>query len=99
MSRDKKNIKEGGFLHDLVSKTQLPCDLLSGEFRLELRGRRELYICGCKKIIEYNEQSIIVRTKAFDVCIEGCELVCASFHCSGIVIEGYIKGIRLENFE
>lgn len=83
----------------VVSKTQLPCDLLEGEFRLEMRGRRELYIFGGKKILKYSEEEMVIRAKVFDVFIGGEKLVCASFHQSGIVIKGLIKKIELENFE
>ncbi len=90
--------KDNNFLQSLAAKTSLPCDLLEGEFRLELRGSREMYICGCKKILEYSEERIVIRAKLFNVVIEGHELECASFHCSGIVVEGSIKSIDLESF-
>ncbi len=83
----------------VVSKTQLPCDLLEGEFRLEMRGRRELYIFGGKRILKYSDNEMVIRAKAFDVFIGGERLTCASYHQSGIVIKGTVKSIELENFE
>lgn len=98
MSRDKKSAPND-FLSTVAKKTSLPCDLLQGEFRLELRGRSEMYLCGCKKILKYSEEEMIIRTHGFDLVVQGEGLVCASFHCSGIVIEGNIQSIKLENFE
>ncbi len=97
MSQENKNEKENKFLSVIASKTHFPCDLAAGEFRLELRGRSELYICGCKKILKYGEDEMVIRAKSFDVVISGDKLSCASFHCSGVVVEGDIKNICLES--
>ena len=99
MNQDSKKTRCEGLIRAVVSKAQLPCDLLGGEFRLELRGRRELYICGCRRILKYSEEQMIFHTRAFDVCIDGKNMSCASFHCSGILVEGLINNIRLENFQ
>lgn len=98
MSRDK-NSAQNNFWKTVAEKTNLPCDLLEGEFRLELRGRGEMYLCGCKKILKYSEEEMVIRARTFDVVVQGEKLICASFHCSGIVIEGNIQSIKLENFE
>ena len=98
MSTDSKKTGNNIF-RVVVSKTQLPCDLLEGEFRLEMRGRRELYIFGGKRILKYSDSEMVIRAKVFDVIICGDKLTCASFHQSGIVIKGLVKSIELENFE
>ncbi len=98
MSTDSKKTPNNIF-RVVVSKTQLPCDLLEGEFRLEMRGRRELYIFGGKRILKYSDNEMVIRAKVFDVFIGGEKLTCASFHQSGIVIKGIVKSIELENFE
>ena len=99
MNQDSKKTRCEGLIRAVVSKAQLPCDLLGGEFRLELRGRRELYICGCRRILKYSEEEMVIRAKAFDVFIEGERLVCASYHYSGITVTGLVKNIKLECFE
>ena len=99
MSEERKKAADGNVFRAVISKTQLPCDLLEGEFRLEMRGRRELYICGCRRILKYSEQEMVIRARAFDVFVEGERLVCASYHYSGITINGLVKNIRLEGFE
>ena len=94
-TRDKKS-QSYGIVRRVCSKTELPCDMLQGEFRLELRGRREVFVSGCKRIIKYSEDEMIISAKNFNARIQGKGLVCSSYHCSGIVIEGLIEDIRLE---
>ncbi|MBE6547311.1 MAG: hypothetical protein E7667_00335 [Ruminococcaceae bacterium] len=97
MSQENKNAKNSNVIQSIISKTQLPCDLLKGQFRLELRGNCELYACGCKKILEYSQENILLMAERFNLRILGENLTCASFHCRGIVIEGKIQEIGLES--
>lgn len=99
MRDEHKKAADGNIFRAVISKTQLPCDLLAGEFRLEMRGRRELFVSGCRRILKYSEREMVIRAKVFDVFIEGDGLVCASYHYSGIAINGLVKTIRLEGFE
>ena len=97
MSKNQANNKEkrGGFIDYLTLKTSLPSDGLAGEFRLELRGRGQLMIYGCRRILEYFPERISVAIKGFAVAIVGGGLICTTFHQGTVCIEGEICKIEL----
>ena len=75
----------------------VPSDLLCGGSMLEIRGRGEAYVCGCKKIISFNEDMIRLEMSDFDIIINGERLSCFTF-CEGrIVIGGRVKNIEIDD--
>lgn len=98
MRGENKKHAQRNFMREILSKTAFPTDMLDGEFRLEMHGRRELYIQGCRRIIKYSESKIVLSAKVFDVCICGEGLFCSSYHCSGVEISGFIESVSLLDY-
>lgn len=96
MSNNHKENREKGRLSSLVSeKFRLPSDALAGEFRAELRGRGLLYLFGCKRILKYSSEEMIVAARSFEVTVRGEGLVCSFFYGGAMAIEGEIGGFYL----
>ena len=76
----------------ITNKIRLPSDLLDGEFRAEMRGRRSMYIYGCKRILKYSSEEMIVVARACQVKVLGEGLVCSFFYGGSMAIEGEIRG-------
>lgn len=75
----------------------IPSDLLFGGSALEVRGRGEAYVCGCKRIVSFTEESIKLEMSDFNIIINGERLSCFTF-CEGkIVIGGRVKSIEIED--
>ena len=91
-----KNDKKNALIEFLSAKTSLPSDMLAGDFRLEIRGRNNAIICGCRRILKYTPQEIGLLAKGFTVAIIGERLVCTSYHEGAVCIEGYIYGVEFD---
>ena len=100
MSRkgSEKNEKRG-LVEFLTVKTGLPCDILTGDFRIELRGRNQLYLHGCRRIIKYSTEEMKLAAAAFSVCVTGKRLICSAYYGGTVCIEGHIVGFMIEDAE
>lgn len=90
-----KNInKDGsGIIKYLTEKTTLPSDLLAGEVCVEIRGRKSLLMQGCRRILKYSPEEMILSAKGFDVSVRGAGLVCLSYHEGAVIIDGKIENV------
>lgn len=95
MSNEKNKSGWGGFFDTLRKNTILPADLLAGEFRLEVRGRNLVFLQGCRRILKYSPEEMILAAKGFKVAIRGEGLICSSYHGGTVSIEGRIRGVEL----
>ena len=101
MSKEiKKPRSEGrGIIEYLAIKAELPADALTGEFRIEMRGRNTLFMQGCRRILKYSPEEMIMAAKGFEVSIKGRRLVCSAYHGGTVTIEGLVEGVSLSGEE
>ena len=97
--KSKKRLSLGGIRGFIEDKTALPSDILEGEFSMEIRERRARYMCGCRRIIKYSPFEMIMAAKGFEVRIRGEGLICTSYNCGAITVEGEIAGVDLADWE
>lgn len=97
MSNDenKKNKEKRGLIEFLALKTELPADALTGDFRIEIRGRNTLFMQGCRRILKYSPEEMIMAAKGFEVSIRGRRLVCTTYHDGTVTLDGAIDGVEL----
>ena len=88
--------KKASIIEFLSVKASLPSDALAGDFRLEIRGRNSVIVCGCRRIQKYTPTEIVLSAKDFDVAIIGERLVCTAYHEGAICLEGYIVGVKFD---
>ena len=88
----------GGIKKFIEDKTELPSDILEGEFSAEIRERGVLYMRGCRRIIKYSPNEMIMAARGFEVRIRGEGLICTSYNCGAITVEGEIFGVDLANW-
>ena len=74
-------------------KAELPSDALAGEVRIELRGRNLLFLCGCRRILKYTPELIVLSVKGGTVSVTGERLICTSYHSGTISLEGAISSV------
>ena len=81
-------------LPELISLiTDIPADLFSGGMTLEMRGRNEMLLCGCREIYEYSRERIRILQGRCTVCIEGRRLTMTSYSEGRITVGGEIDSI------
>ncbi len=84
-----KNTHEKRSLPELISKiADIPADLLSGGMTLEMRGRNELLLCGCREIIEYSDTIIRIQQPGCVACVIGRRLEMTSYSEGRIIVRG-----------
>ena len=62
----KRKNKNGGFFCYLKSIADIPGDV-GNEFSLSMRGDREIYISGCRRILEYSRERIVLSDGKYSV--------------------------------
>ena len=94
---NEKKTQRGSFAEFLSVKASLPSDIFTGGFRLEIRGRNNVIVHGCRRILKYSPDEMILSIKGFSVSIEGERLVCSAYLDGAVCIDGYINGVRFDN--
>ena len=80
----------------LSEKLELPEDAVSDSFRLQLIGEG-LIVCGCKKLLKYKSEEIVLLTGDSVITLLGKGMKCIYFFEKTIEIRGDFTDIRLEN--
>ncbi len=79
----------GEMLSELID---IPADITGGGMSLELRGRNEMLLCGCREIVQYSPSRIRIVQSKCDICIIGRRLTMSSFSDGRITVSGEIDG-------
>lgn len=90
---NKKREKRGRLASFIRESVSLPSDGFVGSFTLEMRGRKLLFMQGCRGIEKYSTEEIILEAKDFFVCIKGGNLICTSYHGGTVTVEGRVNNI------
>lgn len=80
----------------LCESLDIPADLILGGCIAELRGRGEITLCGCKKVLLFRPEIIKLEMPEFNFIIEGERLRCNTFCYSRVTIYGKIDSIKCE---
>ena len=88
--KTEKRRRLKSFIHDSVS---LPSDAFVSGFDIEMRGRKLLFLQGCRRIIKYSPEEMILAAKGFNVSIKGESLICTTYHGGAVTVEGRIDKI------
>lgn len=90
-SRRTKTRHERESLPELICRlTDIPADLFSQGMTLEMRGRNELLLCGCREITEYSESVVRVVQGSCNIVVGGRRLSMSSFSEGRISVTGEI---------
>lgn len=64
------------------------------DFSMEMFGNTQIVLYGCRRILKYTYEEMILEAKNFDVSISGSCLNCAAYHIQGVEISGNIEDIK-----
>ncbi len=62
---------------------------------LEMRGREELLIRGCREILFYSTTEIVLRLRSYVLAIYGQELYCTAYFYDAVNVEGRIASLEM----
>lgn len=91
-NRDGGNRRRMTLMERLGERLDIPADVLTGVY-LEMRGRRNLVVKGCRKILLYTtvEVRLLLGKDRLSVC--GAGLYCTAYHSGVVEIDGRIDRI------
>lgn len=88
------NEKEKRPMRDRISRKMfLPTETFSGGIYIELRGRTELCLGGCRRILKYSEDEMIFEICDGSVCVRGEKLSANSYLAGTVGVRGYIESV------
>ena len=92
MSNKKSIHKRPTFAELMSTLADIPADITDG-MTLEMRGRNELLLCGCREIYEYSRERIRILQGRCTVCVVGRRLTMTSYSEGRITVGGEIDSI------
>ena len=63
-----------------------------------LTGNKKIAICGCDGVIKYTDTEIILSLIDGQICINGSELMLATFFGGEISVTGEIEGFSIKKY-
>ncbi len=81
----------------LAVKLDFPPDVWAGGMRLELRGRHALTVHGCRKILSYAPDEIILGLKGCVLSVRGARLICSSYLAGAVCIDGRVDALTFDD--
>ena len=89
----KKKRERRGFAELLACEQDIPPEILCGGCFIELRGRNQLVVRGCRRIVVYTPTKIILKLKRelLEVC--GKRLSCITYLAGAVTVEGLVDSV------
>lgn len=97
--KERENTEKRPLSERLGTFLDVPADLLCGGCYMELRGRNNLRLQGCRNILVYTPEEIVLRLRRGTVRVRGRRLVCTSYHAGSVEIDGRIDGVDFTESE
>ncbi len=89
---ESSRAKRMSIVERLGQRLDIPADVISG-IHIELRGRNNLTVRGCRKILLYTETEVRVRLYGETLLICGSGLYCTAYHSGVVEIDGIIDSL------
>lgn len=83
----------------LSTRLDVPSDLWTGGMRVDLRGRNDVVIHGCCKILDYHPDEVRLQMKTCRLSVKGVRLRCMSYLAGAVVLDGRIDSVSFEDEE
>ena len=93
MSNEKKKEEKRTLFEYLAIKEDINTDTVTGDVYMELRGRNSLLVKGCRRILGYSPELVVLDLKRDKLTVRGKRLVCTSFYNRSVSVEGVITSI------
>ena len=82
-----------GLAELLACEQDIPAEILCGGCYLELRGRNQLSVRGCRRIVLYTPTRIILKMKKELLSVCGKRLSCVAYLAGTVTVEGLIDSV------
>ena len=99
MSKNKKKEDKRTILEYLAVMGDIGGDSLAGDIYLEMRGKNSLLVKGCRRILGYSPETVVLEVKNDKLTVRRKRLVCTSFHSGSVSVEGVILSLGFSGEE
>ncbi len=91
----KKGVKQGKrtVVERLVGDHDLPPELLCGGCFIEIRGRNSVTVRGCRRIIRYTPDIVILKMHKDTLEVTGKRLTCITYLAGAVAVEGIVDSV------
>ena len=89
----RKKGKRMGAAEWLEKRFDITPDLLDG-VRIEIRGQNKLLLQGCRRILKYGEEEMLLDLGKTRLRVSGERLWCTSFISGALGVGGHISSIQ-----
>ena len=96
--KNKKTGERIPLAERLAGRLDIPPDILNGIY-LELRGRGNLTVRGCRKILLYTPEEVRLLLGSEVLSLRGAGLYCTAYRSGVIELDGRIDNISFESLE
>lgn len=93
-TKKEKSTKKDAFAEKVISRLNIPEDILNGAEIITMVGKRNLVIENYIKVLECETNKIVVKTKRNNMCIEGKKLKIEYLYDVELRISGIIDSIN-----
>lgn len=83
---------------DFVTRMTTKCDAMCSKdsFGVTLTGRHEAVVTGCRHILHYGDEEMILALSKGRLAVRGKGLFCYSFEGGAVTLRGRIDAVLLE---
>lgn len=92
MKKDAKRSKRT-VAERLVGDHDIPPELLCGGCFIEIRGRNGVTVRGCRRIIRYTPESVILKMRKETLEVKGKRLTCITYLAGAVAVEGIVDSV------
>ena len=85
--------KEKHLFARMREKLDIPCEILPGGFGVIFSGNREMTVSGCRRILTYSEEEILLSLGKVQALVRGKGLLCTVFNAGSITLCGEIRSL------
>ena len=96
---EKNRREKGSFRERALRALDIPPDCFSGGYLIEVRDRYSVTVCGCRGILVYTSERIVLSLRDCRLRLSGEGLTCASYRDATVRIEGQMSEIAWEEGE
>lgn len=99
MKNNNGGAKGKSSLQDRIKTALELDDVICRADALELRGRENLTVRGCRRILLYTEEEIRLLLCEYVLVIKGERLYCSSYYEDALRVDGIISALEIEEKE
>jgi sporulation protein YqfC len=88
--RASANTTREGIIERIVGDYDVPPELLCGGCFAEIRGRHQITVRGCRRVVRYSPEAVVLKMKRDTVVIAGKRLRCLTYFSGAVTVEGII---------